>query len=341
MWLLRPTLLVLVLVTVACSARYEDGYRGGNKRSRYASESEEDDSDEKHEHVAQGYDERRYKYESSESDEKSSEEDHHGGNFVHFKKRRLQHYANHIEGEDDGFFDDVKYNRVPGSHLEHRDRERDYKQEKENQDRRGPERYQEAPRQYSDQYQARQYYPERQMGAQEVVYSWKQDREIFPPLPPLVIPPPEKPHKDFVPSSAGRADPPPPTEAARMARYIVHNTDWATMATISTMPKIKGYPFSNTVSISDGPIDASSGVPYLYLTPLEMSTHDLSLKNGTQAAKKAEEALFPRHPIMRTWPKDHGFFFATLKIDQIVLLDYFGGPKYISVKDYFQANPGS
>ena len=31
---------------------------------------------------------------------------------------------------------------------------------------------------------------------------------------------------------------------------------------------------------------------------------------------------------------DHHFYFAKLKIISIVVLDTFGGPKYVSVKDY-------
>jgi len=74
----------------------------------------------------------------------------------------------------------------------------------------------------------------------------------------------------------------------------------------------------------------------------------------------AEEALFSRHPVMKKWPKgvfwrkfififimitnfvpDHHFFFATLKMEQIILMDYFGGPKYVDVKEYLRATPST
>jgi hypothetical protein len=71
--------------------------------------------------------------------------------------------------------------------------------------------------------------------------------------------------------------PPPPSEAARMARYIVHNSDWASIATISSMKNIKSFPFANTYSVSDGTVANSSGIPYLYMTPLEMSSQDLAV----------------------------------------------------------------
>jgi len=53
----------------------------------------------------------------------------------------------------------------------------------------------------------------------------------------------------------------------------------------------------------------------------------------------AKRALFNRHPEMPTWPADHGWFFAKLKIGNILLLDFFGGAKKISVKEYFKATP--
>lgn len=86
----------------------------------------------------------------------------------------------------------------------------------------------------------------------------------------------------------------------------------------------------------------------------------MQLQNGTQSAQLAEEALFTRHPVMKKWPKgalkkmymwlfiikntlisDHNFFFATLKMEQIILMDYFGGPKYVDVKEYLRATPST
>jgi hypothetical protein len=54
------------------------------------------------------------------------------------------------------------------------------------------------------------------------------------------------------------------------------HVDWAAMATRSTRKDILGYPFANVFSVSDGAnVKESSGVPYLFLTPLEMSVKDL------------------------------------------------------------------
>ncbi|KAF2899693.1 hypothetical protein ILUMI_06478, partial [Ignelater luminosus] len=68
---------------------------------------------------------------------------------------------------------------------------------------------------------------------------------------------------------------PDPQEAAKVARYVIHNSDWASLATISTLPEIKTYPFVSLESISDGPRDNSTGMLYFYLTPLDMSSLDI------------------------------------------------------------------
>ena len=73
--------------------------------------------------------------------------------------------------------------------------------------------------------------------------------------------------------------PPPHDQVARMARFIAHNSDWAALATIATREPIIGFPFANVLSISDGPVDNSTGVPYIYISPWEISARDLAKNN--------------------------------------------------------------
>lgn len=54
-------------------------------------------------------------------------------------------------------------------------------------------------------------------------------------------------------------------------------SDWATVATFSTQKVTEGFPFGNVLSVSDGPIDKSSGTPYMYLTPLDFTAIDLEV----------------------------------------------------------------
>ena len=70
-------------------------------------------------------------------------------------------------------------------------------------------------------------------------------------------------------------NPPPHDEVAAFARYLVHDSTWTAMATMANRDPIMDYPFANIFSVSDGPVDGSTGVPYIYLMPLELSAIDL------------------------------------------------------------------
>jgi len=172
-------------------------------------------------------------------------------------------------------------------------------------------------------------------------------------------------------------EPPPHDQVAKMARYICHHSNWAAMATISSRDPIVGFPFANIFSISDGPEDNSTGVPYIYISPWEISAKDLTHNNkasltmslaqggycaqhnldpedprcahviltgefiklspGSEEEEFARKSLFTRHPIMPDWPAGHHWFFAKIEIKNIQLLDYFGGAVTVPVKDYFNA----
>ena len=75
-------------------------------------------------------------------------------------------------------------------------------------------------------------------------------------------------------------DPPPHDQVARMARYITHESNWAAMATISSRDPTLGSPFANIFSVSDGPVDNGTGVPYIYISPWEISAQDLTKNNN-------------------------------------------------------------
>uniref|UniRef100_F7DS59 Cellular repressor of E1A-stimulated genes 1 n=1 Tax=Xenopus tropicalis TaxID=8364 RepID=F7DS59_XENTR len=176
----------------------------------------------------------------------------------------------------------------------------------------------------------------------------------------------------------GAASPfPPRNETARVARYVAHHCDWGALATLSSHSPVQGQPFANVFSVSDGPREAGSGVPYLYLTTMEISVQDLQVnpnasltmslaqthfckKEGfdpqsplcahiilsgsvqqvnTPSSDAAKLALFSRHPEMESWPRDHNWFFAKLNITNIWVLDYFGGIKTVTPDEYYSAKP--
>ncbi|KAL0881606.1 hypothetical protein ABMA27_001433 [Loxostege sticticalis] len=182
----------------------------------------------------------------------------------------------------------------------------------------------------------------------------------------------QQPHRTHV------LDPPDHKKYIAMARYVLHNTNWASIATISVLPAIEGFPFSNVKSIVDGSLANSTGVPYFYMSPLDFTAKDLKensratvlvsleetnyceekgmdpedprctrlmlsgkmkkIKEGSREYNFAKAALFERHPAMANFPPDHNWFVAKLKIAQIAMIDWFGGAKYIPVRDYLAYN---
>ncbi|XP_041930234.1 protein CREG2 [Alosa sapidissima] len=171
--------------------------------------------------------------------------------------------------------------------------------------------------------------------------------------------------------------PPPHEETGKTARYIAHYSDWGHLATISTQEKIKGLPFGNIFSISDGPLDNSTGVPYFYVTPMDNTVSDIRnfpfasltfseaegdfcremvydpedprcarltltgrmVEVEPEEVDFAREAMFSRHPVMKKWPVGHKWFFMKLAIEQVWLQDWIGGVSIIPLDEYFKASP--
>ncbi|KAL6481473.1 hypothetical protein MHYP_G00095530 [Metynnis hypsauchen] len=98
--------------------------------------------------------------------------------------------------------------------------------------------------------------------------------------------------------TAARADDfiiPPHEEVARMARFVVNRCDWASMATISTHEPVKGQPFSNAFSISDGAPGNGTGTPYMYLTHMEISVQDLQVNPQASMSVSLAQTTFCKH----------------------------------------------
>jgi len=155
------------------------------------------------------------------------------------------------------------------------------------------------------------------------------------------------------------------------ARWLAHESTWASIATTSI--HLNGTAFGNAISLSDGTMEKSTGIPYFYVSDLDTSMQDLkqhpnltltlseaavdctqkkldpedprcvrlsmtgSITDVTDAEelKFAKEALFSRHPVMSKWPPSHDFHFVKMEISKIWLIDFFGGASDISADDYF------
>lgn len=77
---------------------------------------------------------------------------------------------------------------------------------------------------------------------------------------------------------------PPREDAARVARFVTHICDWGALATVSTQEAVRGWPFADVLSLSDGPPGAGSGVPYFYLSPMQQLVGNLQVSVGPGAA---------------------------------------------------------
>ena len=168
--------------------------------------------------------------------------------------------------------------------------------------------------------------------------------------------------------------PPPFSDKAATARWIAHNTDWCSIATIDSRER-KGAPFGNIASFSDGTRHNSTGTIYMLHSSLDASMIDLKENNqlsmaisemqtgycneqtydpedprcarltiggslvdvmGTAEKEVAKEAMFDRHPSMKQWYSEddalsHDFRFYKLDIEEIWMVDYFGGPAIIDI----------
>lgn len=79
---------------------------------------------------------------------------------------------------------------------------------------------------------------------------------------------------------------PPRDDGPRMARFVTHVSDWGSLATVSTIEEVRGRPFADILSISDGPPGEGTGEPYMYLSPLQQAVSDLQVSGSA--------ALFPK-----------------------------------------------
>ncbi|GAB2215778.1 hypothetical protein Droror1_Dr00020177 [Drosera rotundifolia] len=163
---------------------------------------------------------------------------------------------------------------------------------------------------------------------------------------------------------------PEPDDSAAFARWMASQNSWGILSTISS--DLGGAPFGNVVSFSDGFPGNGSGIPYFYLTTLD-PTAEYVLKDqrssfavseyplGTCGKKDPENpccakmtltgklklvmessnegefarsALFSKHPEMKDWPEEHNFWIFKMDIEDIFLINWFGGRKPLTVDQY-------
>ncbi|KAL2552396.1 protein CREG1-like [Forsythia ovata] len=122
-------------------------------------------------------------------------------------------------------------------------------------------------------------------------------------------------------------DRPRPDDVAVFARWLVCQNSWGVLSTIST--DWGGAPFGNVVSFSDDPENPTCAKITL-IGKLKL------LDGDSEEAEFAQTALFTKHPEMKGWPKSHKFQIFKLDIENIFMINWFGGPKPLTVDQYLQ-----
>mmetsp|Transcript_15319 Transcript_15319/g.35314 ORF Transcript_15319/g.35314 Transcript_15319/m.35314 type:complete len:234 (+) Transcript_15319:584-1285(+) len=70
---------------------------------------------------------------------------------------------------------------------------------------------------------------------------------------------------------------------------------------------------------------------------LTLTGRFMPLEDGSEEYDFAKQAFFERHPSMQSWPEGHGWSIAKMDIQDIWLIDYFGGATVLEPKEYFAA----
>lgn len=162
---------------------------------------------------------------------------------------------------------------------------------------------------------------------------------------------------------------------AGTARWLVAHTNYGVISTTDSRGSTAGAAYGGVNSHSDGTSVANStGRIFWYVSLLDGSAQDTAkhpkasfsvsqlqtnatgcggmdpedptcarvtfsgtvvnvTDNATLAFARA--ALYAKHPAMKQWPPDHNFLFQELLVEDVFLLDYYGGAKNITPAEYY------
>jgi len=172
--------------------------------------------------------------------------------------------------------------------------------------------------------------------------------------------------KAFIVLSLAAASRPDIQDKPGTARWMVNQATWGVIATTSI--RLNGTAFGNPIAVAE-----LNGQPYFYVSLMDESMKDIQKTPGSTLSlseasldcaslkidpedprctrlslsgkmlnvsdqaeyNKAKAALFDIHPSMKSWPVDHNWLMYKLDIEQIWLIDYFGGAANVSIRDYY------
>lgn len=92
--------------------------------------------------------------------------------------------------------------------------------------------------------------------------------------------------------SGAAAARPPIRDSAAMARFLVHKSNWTSMASLSIADDIKGYPVASVVSVADSAWGGkSSGGIYFYMSDLSFTWKNIQASNRVTALFSEDQDL--------------------------------------------------
>ncbi|KAL5282649.1 CREG1 family protein [Megaselia abdita] len=84
----------------------------------------------------------------------------------------------------------------------------------------------------------------------------------------------------------------PPRNHAKVARNVVHKSNWASIGSISSDPRLKGFPMVTLISIADSAVGApSTGHIYFMLTDQDFTGKDWNIHNNVTLLLSNDEDL--------------------------------------------------
>eukprot|EP00939_MAST-03C_sp_MAST-3C-sp1_P004258 g4258.t1 len=165
-------------------------------------------------------------------------------------------------------------------------------------------------------------------------------------------------------------------DKALTARWLAHTASFGVLSTTSQHLPGHDVAFGNPQSFCDGP--KGDGRLYFYVSDMDASMQDVAsnsecsfalseefvqsacssgsidvedprcvrlvlsgnMVDVTDAQEEAEakNAIFERHPSMKSWPSDHHWKITTLNLTTIWLIDTYGGASIVDVDDYYRAS---
>lgn len=171
----------------------------------------------------------------------------------------------------------------------------------------------------------------------------------------------------------GVAGKPRISKFAETARWLVSENYWGSISTISVHRKGAPFAQPKSF-VDGGYPSNSTGILYFYDSEMDTSMEDIAADNRVALSlsaaslnhcpptkhtdpenptcarvvlsgrfvkvedenerQMAQASLFARHPIMPRWPEEHGWGVYKINLEEVWLIDIYGGAKSVDINEY-------